>query len=576
MIEIDDKHKQVLQYAVQAYYEEYIEMKKEKLAELEGLNASLSEMETILALLGVSEKPENSLKEVAPKPESPAQIKQTETEPAHSNSKPSDLLSTQTQPQLQPHPMRPVDLKLSAFEFDKTKMQWYKPIQFLELPDGRVVICYSNSHYYTSKDAVMQIPYPIPKGYFSKENGWSSTIEQAFKNYRKYLAEIQQQEQEKTVVGGGEGVISPASQTAIESDARITKEDIFIDKFEYDPTQKKEINGYSNYSVVELPDGRAMIYSNRNGSHYYTTKEMVLKMPYPVPVSYFIGTGLSTVAISCIRAYRHYLEHSNGGDGSIVGDTGGTSQSEQDKQEVTGMEQPLSIPSQSRLAKLKELATPCITKDDLVEDWFECDPSQGKKINGYNMCKVVEMPDGRAMVQYDRVHYYTSKEKVMNIPYPVPKGYLNGSGLSSNAEVCIRAYRHYLESPHEEKSEDSVNANHEPSAIPNEDKHVEQEQLGKPRLEFFKEDSGFDYSRVNPQYIGGSTVYMSAAGKLVVKYQGKNTQGELLLTRTQDIEKLMDYDEKDVDWAIRGLSAEKRNILRGYLKDLKAVNRVAQ
>jgi len=34
MIEIDDKHKQVLKYAVQAYYEDYLEMKKDKLEEL--------------------------------------------------------------------------------------------------------------------------------------------------------------------------------------------------------------------------------------------------------------------------------------------------------------------------------------------------------------------------------------------------------------------------------------------------------------------------------------------------------------------------------------------------------------
>jgi hypothetical protein len=261
-----------------------------------------------------------------------------------------------------------------------------------------------------------------------------------------------------------------------------------------------------------------------------------------------------------------------------MGDTGGTSQSEQDKQEVTGMEQPLSIPSQSQLAKLKELAAPGITKGDLVVDWFECDPSYGKEINGYENCKVVEMPDGRAMVQYrDGTHYYTSKGKVMNIPYPVPKGYFNGSGLSSNARVCIRAYRHYLATTNHEPNEDSGVQETEGDKSREIKETIDEPKIKeKPRLEFFKEGTGFDYASVNPQHIGGSTVYRSSAGKLVIKYQGKNTQGELLLTTDQDIEKLMNYDEKDVDWVIRGLSAEKRNILRGYLRDLKALGRVAQ
>lgn len=53
-MEIDNKHKQVLQWAVQAYYEDYLEMNKDKLVELE---ESLSEMRAILALLGSKGNP---------------------------------------------------------------------------------------------------------------------------------------------------------------------------------------------------------------------------------------------------------------------------------------------------------------------------------------------------------------------------------------------------------------------------------------------------------------------------------------------------------------------------------------
>ena len=91
--------------------------------------------------------------------------------------------------------MHPSDLKLPAFEYDKNKMQQYKTIFFQELSDGRVALDYCDSHYYATKDAVLQIPYPFPQNYFSKENGWSSSVEQAFKKYRMYLAEQEQQQQ---------------------------------------------------------------------------------------------------------------------------------------------------------------------------------------------------------------------------------------------------------------------------------------------------------------------------------------------------------------------------------------------
>ena len=94
--------------------------------------------------------------------------------------------------------LQPSDLKLAAFEYDKSKMQKYKSLNFLELSNGKVVLIYSISHYYTSKDLVMQIPFPFPRGYFDKKNGWSSTIEQAFKMYRRYLAE--QGEQKMKIV----------------------------------------------------------------------------------------------------------------------------------------------------------------------------------------------------------------------------------------------------------------------------------------------------------------------------------------------------------------------------------------
>jgi len=88
----------------------------------------------------------------------------------------------------------PKDLKIKSFDYSGWSTGQYKSLSFWELPDGRVVLNYSNSHYYTTKDLVMQIPFPFPEGCFDKKNGWSSSVEQAFKMYRRYLAERQEPE----------------------------------------------------------------------------------------------------------------------------------------------------------------------------------------------------------------------------------------------------------------------------------------------------------------------------------------------------------------------------------------------
>lgn len=89
----------------------------------------------------------------------------------------------------------PSDLKLPKFECEFAMMKPYKNIFFLEMPDGKVCLEYAGSHYYTTKDLVLKIPYPFPKKYFRNENGWSSTVEVAFKKYRQYLAELPQRQQ---------------------------------------------------------------------------------------------------------------------------------------------------------------------------------------------------------------------------------------------------------------------------------------------------------------------------------------------------------------------------------------------
>ena len=80
---------------------------------------------------------------------------------------------------------------------------------------------------------------------------------------------------------------------------------LLIPKFDYDPAQEKKLEHYSNMFMVELPDGRVMI--RYNEAHYYTTKDKVMQVPYPTTKKYFVGTGISTTAQICLRAYRQHL-----------------------------------------------------------------------------------------------------------------------------------------------------------------------------------------------------------------------------------------------------------------------------
>ncbi len=89
----------------------------------------------------------------------------------------------------------------------------------------------------------------------------------------------------------------------------------------------------------------------------------------------------------------------------------------------------------------------------------------------------------------------------------------------------------------------------------------------KPKLEFFHEDIGFDYMAVQPKQVGKVQVY-SNKGKVVIK-----VAREIVLTTQDMIEKLLQYDEKDLTASIRGISSEKQNILRVYLIKLKEGNK---
>lgn len=107
----------------------------------------------------------------------------------------------------------------------------------------------------------------------------------------------------------------------------------------------------------------------------------------------------------------------------------------------------------------------------------------------------------------------------------------------------------------------------EPEEQPSE-QHNEPKEHGpngdKPKIEFFQEDTGFDYMAVQPKWVGRTQVYSNPNGKIVIK-----VAREIVLTTKDTIEKLLQYDEKDLTSSLRGINSQKQNILRVYLIELK-------
>ena len=106
-----------------------------------------------------------------------------------------------------------------------------------------------------------------------------------------------QQKEETAKIVKPEEMISPVPN--------ILKQDILIPRFKYNDSLKNSILDYKNTWYAELPDGRVVL--GYGEASYYTTKENVMKIPFPVPYGYFKGSGVSTTALTCLRAYRSLL-----------------------------------------------------------------------------------------------------------------------------------------------------------------------------------------------------------------------------------------------------------------------------
>lgn len=56
-----------------------------------------------------------------------------------------------------------------------------------------------------------------------------------------------------------------------------------------------------------------------------------------------------------------------------------------------------------------------------------------------------ELPDGRVVLEYGQAHYYSTKEKILSLPYPPPVNYYDSIwGWNSTNEQAAKKYRKYL------------------------------------------------------------------------------------------------------------------------------------
>lgn len=82
------------------------------------------------------------------------------------------------------------NLLIPAFEHDRKLKSSYKTLFFTEYDKGKVVLSYSGTKLYVNREKVLEIPYPIPRGYFGHlKSGTPSNRVTAIRFYRAYLAE---------------------------------------------------------------------------------------------------------------------------------------------------------------------------------------------------------------------------------------------------------------------------------------------------------------------------------------------------------------------------------------------------
>lgn len=125
---------------------------------------------------------------------------------------------------------------IPKFAWDKTKEKSYRTIFFIELEDGRVMISYFSSKVFTTKEAIMAIPFPIPRIYAPLMN-LNTNPRTAVRQYREYLAK-EAEAQRSEIAGAGEHEEKGAAGKREES----LRQKAEVNKTRWEEKPKKEMS----------------------------------------------------------------------------------------------------------------------------------------------------------------------------------------------------------------------------------------------------------------------------------------------------------------------------------------------
>lgn len=81
------------------------------------------------------------------------------------------------------------DFLIPKFEWDCSKKKSYKTLFFFEHEDGRVLLLYTGTKTFTTRERVLRLPYPVPNGYPALKV-LSVTSRTAIRMYREYFANL--------------------------------------------------------------------------------------------------------------------------------------------------------------------------------------------------------------------------------------------------------------------------------------------------------------------------------------------------------------------------------------------------
>lgn len=122
-----------------------------------------------------------------------------------------------------------------------------------------------------------------------------------FLNYMGFISNTEQIEAKPISAGEREDLDVKTSTLSENAPERILS-DFFIPKFKWDKTKEKS---YRTIFFFEHEDGRVMI--SYMHSRIFTTKAVVLALPYPIPRNYPLLHSLGNNKRTAFRFYREYL-----------------------------------------------------------------------------------------------------------------------------------------------------------------------------------------------------------------------------------------------------------------------------